>query len=599
MRLRLALVLACSAIPAALAAQTVSGTLVAAERGAPLAGATVTLLDEGGRAVAAAQSRRDGGFTLTAPAAGRYRVRAERIGHAATLSEPFALAAGESFTLRLQAASQGVQLAALRVTAGDRGCVVNPRTGAETAALWEEARKVLSATRLSETSGGTEYTIRRFNRELDPSTAMIRSAREDTAAGRSVVPFRSLPPEELAREGYLRREGRDNVFFAPDARVLLSDEFLDGHCFRVVPGRGEAAGLIGLAFEPVRGRRLPDVQGTLWLDLVSAELRFLEFAYTNLGALAGKESWGGTVEFDRSEAGMWIVNRWKLRLPVVGRASNPRGRSVADARVGVVAISEVGAEVLGAGAPPAAGVVAGTVFDSTRAAPLAGATVVLAGTGHRATTDAAGAFRIDGVPAGRYQVEFTHPRADSLRWKPDAAEVAVESGESAVLLSLPRRAAARVAVSGRDTLRVVHLEGVTGTAEAQARILTHLGFYQRKARGIGVAMTGDEFRRQGRGRITDHLSGIRRIFATTALFDHSGMVFVQHRRGKACWVPVFLDGRRIQAQELNGLQRDDVVAVEIYEGTDVPGEFNIVQHYNVVGRNRACGAIVVWTKLAR
>jgi hypothetical protein len=592
----MALVLACSAIPAALASQTVAGTLVAADRGAPLAGATVSLLDEGGRAVAAASSRANGGFTLTAPAAGRYRVRAERVGHASTLSAPISLAAGETFTLRLEAGGRGVQLEGIKVVAGDRGCVVNPRAGARTAAVWEEARKVLSATRLSETSAGTLYTVRRFRRELDASTSMTRAAQEDTTRGMSLDPFRSLPPEELAREGYVRREGRENVFFAPDAQVLLSDEFLNGHCFRVVPGSGEAAGMIGLAFEPVRGRRLPDVQGTLWLDPASAELRFMEFTYTRLDEISVDDSWGGTVEFDQTDAGTWIVNRWKLRLPVVGRMVNPRGRSVADAPVGVVSISEVGAEVLGVGATTATGVVAGTVFDSTRAAPLAGAVVRLAGTGHSATTDASGAFRISEVPVGRYEVEFTHPRADSLQWKPDAAQVAVAGYESAVHLSLPRRAAPAV-VAARDSLRVVQLEGVTATAAAQARILSRLGFYERKERGIGTYLTGDEFRDKGRGRITDHITGTRRIFATPAGPD--GIIFIQNRGGGRCWVPVFLDARQVPARELNRLRREDIVAVEIYEGTDVPGEFNIAMHYNSAGRRRACGAIVVWTTLAR
>jgi hypothetical protein len=592
----MALVLACSALPAALASQTVAGTLVAADRGTPLAGATVTLLDEGGRAVAAASSRANGGFTLTAPAAGRYRVRAERVGHASTLSAPITLAAGETFTLRLEAGARGVQLEGIKAVAGDRGCVVNPRAGARTATVWEEARKVLSATRLSERSAGTVYTIRRFRRELDASTAMVRAAREDTTRGMSLVPFRSLPPEELARDGYVRREGRENVFFAPDAQVLLSDEFLDGHCFRVVPGRGPAAGMIGLAFEPVRGRRLPDVQGTLWLDPASAELRFMEFAYTGLAAIVQGDSWGGTVEFDQTDAGTWIVNRWTLRLPVVGRMVDSRGRNLPDAHAGVVSISEVGAEVLGAGAPVAVGAVAGTVFDSTRAAPLAGAVVRLAGTGHSATTDASGAFRIADVPAGRYEVEFTHPRADSLQWKPDAAQVAVEGGESAVQLSLPRRAAP-VAAAGRDSLRVVQLEGVTATAAAQTRILTRLGFYERKERGIGTYLTGDEFRDKGRGRITDHITGTKRIFATPAGAD--GIVFIQNRLGGRCWVPVFLDGRQVPARELNRLRREDIVAVEIYEGTDVPGEFNIAMHYSSAGRRRACGAIVVWTTLAR
>jgi hypothetical protein len=595
MRLSLAIVLACCAIPGALASQTVLGTLVRADGGAPLAGATVTLLDDQGRPVAAAASRANGGFTLTAPAAGRYRVRADRVGHASTTSPAIALAAGETFTLRLEAGGRGVQLEGIKATAGDRGCVVNPRAGARTAAVWDEARKVLSATRLSEGSASTVYTIRRFRREMDASTAMTRSAQEDTTRGRSVVPFRSLPPEELARAGYVRREGRENVFFAPDAQVLLSDEFLDGHCFRVVPGSGAAAGMIGLAFEPVRGRRLPDVQGTLWLDPASAELRFMEFAYTRLHEIEG-DTWGGTVEFDQTEAGTWIVNRWKLRLPVMGRLADP-GRNMGEAPVGVVGISEVGAEVVGVGLPAAMGVVAGTVFDSTRAAPLAGAVVRLAGTGHTATTDASGAFRIGEVPAGRYQVEFSHPRADSLHWKPAAAEVAVAAGESAVQLSLPRRAAP-VVVAGRDTLRVVQLEGVTGTAAAQTRNLTRLGFYERKERGFGTQWTGDEFRDKGRGRITDHISGTKRIFARPT-GDDDGITFLQSQLGLTCWVPVFLDARRVPAKELNRLRREDIVAVEIYEGTDVPGEFNIAAHYNSSGRRRACGAIVVWTTQAR
>ncbi|HLL84189.1 MAG TPA: carboxypeptidase-like regulatory domain-containing protein [Longimicrobium sp.] len=597
MRFTLAIVLACSAIPGALASQTVSGTLVRADGGAPLAGATVTLLDEQGRPVAAASSRADGGFTLTAPAAGRYRVRADRVGHASTTSAAVALAAGETFTLRLEAGGRGVQLEGIKATAGDRGCVVNPRAGARTAAVWEEARKVLSATRLSERNANTVYTIRRFRREMDGATAMTRSAQEDTTRGRSVVPFRSLPPEELARDGYVRREGRENVFFAPDAQVLLSDEFLDGHCFRVVPGSGAAAGMIGLAFEPVRGRRLPDVQGTLWLDPASAELRFMEFAYTGLAGIATDEGWGGTVEFDQTGAGTWIVNRWTLRLPVVGRMVDSRGRNLPNARAGVVGISEVGAEVLGVGAPAAAGVVTGTVFDSTRARPLAGAVVRLAGTGHTATTDAFGAFRIAEVPAGRYEVEFSHPRADSLQWKPVAAEVAVAAGESAVQLSLPRRAAP-VVVAGRDTLRVVQLEGVTGSAAAQTRTLTRLGFYERKERGFGTQMTGDEFRDKGRGRITDHISGTKRIFARPT-GDDDGITFLQSRLGLTCWVPVFVDARRVPAKELHRLRREDIVAVEIYEGTDVPGEFNIAAHYNSSGRRRACGAIVVWTTQAR
>jgi hypothetical protein len=78
----------------------------------------------------------------------------------------------------------------------------------------------------------------------------------------------------------------------------------------------------------------------------------------------------------------------------------------------------------------------------------------------------------------------------------------------------------------------------------------------------------------------------------------TGFAFVQSNRGKLCWVPTFLNGVLVPAARLNELRREDVVGVEIYEGEDVPGEFMTVRHY-AAGGARACGAIVVWTVLAR
>jgi hypothetical protein len=497
-------------------------------------------------------------------------------------------------------AERTTQLEAIRVGPPDRGCVVNPRTGQRTAAVWEAARQVLLETQAAEARGGL-FTIRRFHRELDRSTAFVRSAREDSTTERRVTPFRSLPADELARNGYVRREGNDHVFIAPDATVLLSEEFLDGHCFRVVPGRGAEAGLVGLAFEPVRGRRLPDVSGTLWLDPASADLRSMEFAYTGLPEYAYDEGevWGGRMEFARTAAGAWMVNRWTLRLPSMGRPTGVYARGTGAGRLRVAAFSEIGGEVLRADgrerAAAPAGVVAGVVFDSTRAAPLPGATVVLVGTPYTARTDSAGAFRMAGVPAGRYEVAFTHPRADSVGRRAAAVPVQVgASGESRVSLAVP--AIARIVTRRSVETDTVQLAEVVVTAEARDRNLEAQGFYERARRGVGVHWTGDEFRARGRGRITDHISGTRRIFARVV--RGTGFAFVQSNRGKQCSVPVFLDGMQVPAARLNELRREDVVGVEIYEGDDVPGDFMVVGHY-AAGGARVCGAIVVWTVLAR
>jgi hypothetical protein len=168
------------------------------------------------------------------------------------------------------------------------------------------------------------------------------------------------------------------------------------------------------------------------------------------------------------------------------------------------------------------------------------------------------------------------------------------SGESRVSLAVP--AIARIVTRPSVQTDTVQLAEVVVTAEARDRNLEGRGFYERARRGMGVHWTGDEFRAKGRGRITDHISGTRRIFARVV--RGTGFAFVQSNRARQCWVPVFLDGMQVPAARLNELRREDVVGVEIYEGDDVPGDFMVVGHY-AAGGARVCGAIVVWTVLAR
>ena len=79
--------------------------------------------------------------------------------------------------------------------------------------------------------------------------------------------------------------GEADAFFAPDASVLLSPSFASTHCFGLVaPPPGREA-LIGIEFRPNAPRRgHPDIEGTFWLDRASAELRSLDFRYTELPA---------------------------------------------------------------------------------------------------------------------------------------------------------------------------------------------------------------------------------------------------------------------------------------------------------------------------
>jgi hypothetical protein len=89
-------------------------------------------------------------------------------------------------------------------------------------------------------------------------------------------------------------------------------------------------------------------------------------------------------------------------------------------RLSIQYVQEEGGEVISATvgrrtiALQSSSTLIGTVFDSTRRAPLAGAVVHLAGTSHQTRTDSAGSFRLSGLPEGTYTLRVEHPRLDSL-----------------------------------------------------------------------------------------------------------------------------------------------------------------------------------------
>lgn len=328
-------------IPAA--AQSVRGELVEEGSTRPVAGAFVVLMDEAGRRGAAGLSDAAGRFLLAAPRPGRFTVRAERVGYAATLSAPLELAAGDPVPLRLAVETRPVLLEGLLAEGERRGCEVRPDGGA-TAAVWEEARKALAAAAWTEEQALVRFAVVQRVRELGPDLQLTREiSHSETRVGSR--PFESPPARQLADSGFVQRH-RDGVlvFHAPDAGVLLSDEFLDGHCFRVRDGRGEEEGMVGLVFQPAQGRGSAGITGTLWLDARTSQLRHLEYRYPGLRMRGPADRVGGRVEFERLASGAWIVRRWWIRTPLV--ALEAAGRRPGErAAERVVGFREVGGEV--------------------------------------------------------------------------------------------------------------------------------------------------------------------------------------------------------------------------------------------------------------
>ncbi|HUP18701.1 MAG TPA: carboxypeptidase regulatory-like domain-containing protein [Gemmatimonadota bacterium] len=304
-------------------AQSIHGRLVEARSGTSVPGAFVALLDASGKQRDAALTDAAGRFVLEAPAPGEYTIGIERIGFVSTISDPIELAAGEVLDHRLGVAVEPIELAGISVTI-ETDCRVRPGKEHDASRLWQEARKALNMTAFAQDRGLLRHAITKWERVLDPSSLGVREERSRSRTGVSQgSPYVSVPPELLAHVGFARVEGQEVVYYGPDADILLSDEFLDGHCFEVrAPPAGEP-GWIGLGFEPVRDRRLPDISGTMWLDATTGELRLLEYDYTHLPApLQGKGA-GGRIEFDRVESGEWYVSRWWIRMPVVRVREGP------------------------------------------------------------------------------------------------------------------------------------------------------------------------------------------------------------------------------------------------------------------------------------
>jgi len=310
-------------------------------------------VDAAGREVRTSVSGADGRYRLTAPGAGSYALRVERVGHESVLTARFPLAAGEEREHPVVLPVRAITLEAVRAEAGRR-CTPRPgarRDGPELQRVWDEARKALSSAVRAAADSGAVYEFTTFERVYTPRGRQLVSDTTARHRGPVVRPFAAISAEELAEHGYVRARDGVLTFYGPDAEVLLSDVFLERHCFHLREGAGAEEGMIGLAFEPLRERRRPDVRGVLWLDRRTSELRHLAFDYAGIQP-GGDAPADGRVEFARTPTGTWIVRKWLLRFPVANivlAPGTPRNYRLAPAD----ALKEVGGEVIGGigGAP--------------------------------------------------------------------------------------------------------------------------------------------------------------------------------------------------------------------------------------------------------
>lgn len=434
--------------PTDVSSQLVRGTLVEQDTGTPIEGAAIVVLTPDDRRLAWTLTDAAGRFFVQVKWDGRFVLRADRIGHASTRSETLEVGPGDTLVYRMEAPVEPVELVGLTVEGSGRDCKIRPEEGAATARVWEEARKALEAAAQTSKRGTYQFMLRRSVRDLDNRGRKVLKEINRFDRRLQARPFESLEASKLIEDGFMQSNGDTRIYYAPDADVLLSDVFLDSHCFKLREGEDENEGLLGLEFEPTGGRDVPEINGILWLDPVSAELQRLDFRYENLGFPVGRAPVGGTVVFAGLPNGTWFVRAWSIRMPMFGQAQAPsrirRGPSPIRRRRPVVGIHEESAVVLEVYADGSlvvesgAGTIAGVVVREDGGRPIADAVVTVWITGQQAFSGEDGLFRLTALGDGIYELLVSHPDLTSLGFGGELTPVRAVYGEvTSVRLTLP------------------------------------------------------------------------------------------------------------------------------------------------------------------
>jgi hypothetical protein len=373
----------------------------------PIPGAVLQLLDSAGRSLARGITNDRGQFRiLLAPLARQVQIL--RIGFRPRF---VAVPAGGLSSLDVAMVPLASFLEPVQVTDVTKCSRRSDRAAA--LALWEQVRTGLLATVVAREANPATMRRLLFDRVIErgggvqSQAVRIDSARTDRAFGAA------LSVDEFLRNGFKSDSGGMDVFYGPDADILLSDGFAAGYCFRIADRDAGRPGQIGLAFGPAeRSKERTDIDGTLWVDSVGRRIVDIDYAYLGLEPRVMALHPGGRSSFRTMANGVVLLDRWSIRLiGASGDSTTTFVRGAAD-RNPVLYVREVGGEIAFAEWPDGTRWAAplGTLRGrATRdGSPARDVTIHLLETDYAAATDSAGAFEIRELLPGPYDVRIEH-----------------------------------------------------------------------------------------------------------------------------------------------------------------------------------------------
>ncbi|HEX9564192.1 MAG TPA: carboxypeptidase-like regulatory domain-containing protein [Gemmatimonadaceae bacterium] len=405
-------------VPATMAAQVIRGTITAEGGVSPVRGAVVTLLDTRG-ATAGRRTLTDvrGAFALRAPSAGAWSLEVRAIGYSPLRTRARQIATGETVIEDVSLRRIVTRLAALRVEARSecrRAADLDPVASE----VWDDVWAALASSEVARDLRLVRAEVFVYTREVDVPTNRVTWEERGLASVLDERPFRTAPAAELTSLGFWRRSALGNVeFYGIDAGTLISTEFLGTHCFSLVRRDSGGVPRIGLSFRPVNSRATADVQGTLWVDPDTRELRLLDFTYTGL-RLRGPAA-GGSMRFSRLDSGLLVDDLWTIQHPF--EQARPPGAQRTGR--GAAPAPEARREQAGTTVRLGGGFV---LTDSARRRQFAmilgraahggvaaeATTVEILGGGQRYTTDSSGAFLLRDVLPGTYEMRLLRQGSD-------------------------------------------------------------------------------------------------------------------------------------------------------------------------------------------
>lgn len=418
-----------------LAAQEVLIEVVEASDGKPIVGANVSLVDDRGMGLFGNFSDQGGHSVLRAPGAGRYVVRADKVGYE-SWSSVILYVTGTPIHVR-------IGMAPLRgpstiIARSETACQLLTPPGTPAGDLWVEIRKALTASALTDAQGSVPLDVDLYERALDRNLGVVAERKEE----RSRIARRPATGISWDQIDSARRASVSGgeVYRAPDAATLISDQFVKSHCYAAIRGYGPETGLIGLEFRPAKVASLPELTGILWLDPKANALRSLSYDYVNLPIPLRIARTTGRVEFQQLPGGQWIVPRWFIRMPRVAQMTST------DSLLGY---QEVGGTSRPAGTPAPASVsdavipalddavagpqsfITGVVYDSTTGTPLQGVQVSTGGGRFKTTTSAGGRYELAVSGPLSDSIVFEHPRLRLYRVATRVQSISLPNGAHA------------------------------------------------------------------------------------------------------------------------------------------------------------------------